>query len=200
MGGSARFCPQCGQPRDSYTRFCTKCGADLTAVLGSAGQDPPLVNPATGPPTPPLGTPMYSSTQGHPPTAPPSPPSKRRRRLNPILAIVGAVVLAAAAVGATLALTGHKLGGSSSTIQPASHSLSGASANYSSFETAYASLKGAVVRITSVGCDGNGYVGSGFVIDAHHIVTAGHVVEGSQSITIIIDIDNQGGFPWFLYR
>jgi hypothetical protein len=124
--------------------------------------------------------------QGHPPTVPPIPPSKRRRRLNPILAIVGAVVLIAAAVGATLALTGHKLGGSSSTIQPASHSLSGASANYSSFETAYASLKGAIVRITSVGCDGNDYVGSGFVIDAHHIVTAGHVVEGSQSITVIV--------------
>jgi S1-C subfamily serine protease len=62
--------------------------------------------------------------------------------------------------------------------------------NYASFENEYASLKNAIVRINSVGCDGNNYVGSGFVIDAHHIVTAGHVVEGSQSITVTI-----GGNP-----
>jgi S1-C subfamily serine protease len=58
--------------------------------------------------------------------------------------------------------------------------------SFQSFAAAYASLKTAVVKITTVGCDGNGYEGSGFVIDAHHIVTAGHVIEGSQSMTVAI--------------
>jgi hypothetical protein len=137
---------------------------------------PPVI-PVTDPPKPPLGTPMTSSTQSHPPTAPPSPTSKPNRRHNTILATVGVVVILAAAVGATIVLTGH---GSSPTAQSGSQSLaSSPPKNYASFEIEYASLKNAIVRINSVGCDGNNYVGSGFVIDAHHIVTAGHVVEGS---------------------
>ena len=61
---------------------------------------------------------------------------------------------------------------------------------FSSFESAYGSLKGAVVKIETVGCDGNEYEGSGFAIDAHDIVTAGHVVEQSQSMTVAV-----GGNP-----
>jgi S1-C subfamily serine protease len=148
---------------------------------------PPVI-PVTDPTSPPVETPMTSSTQSHPPTAPPGPTSNRNRRISPILAIVGAAVLVAAAVGATIVLTGH---GSSPTAQTGSHSLaSSPPKNYASFEIEYASLKNAIVRINSVGCDGNNYVGSGFVIDAHHIVTAGHVVEGSRSITVTI-----GGNP-----
>jgi len=188
MGGSSGFCPQCGEARDSESLFCPKCGADQSARSGGDAQQTPPVIPATDPPSPAVGTPMTSSTQSHPPTAPPGPTSKRNRRLNPILATVGAAVLVVAAVGTTIAVTRH---GSSPTAQSGSHSLaSSPPKNYASFEIEYASLKNAIVRINSVGCDGNNYVGSGFVIDAHHIVTAGHVVEGSRSITVTI-----GGNP-----
>jgi len=36
-------------------------------------------------------------------------------------------------------------------------------------------------------CNGSAYVGTGFAIDAHHIVTAGHVVDGSTTMSVTLD-------------
>jgi S1-C subfamily serine protease len=104
------------------------------------------------------------------------------------------LVIAAAAAFGGVALSRHntkKPANSSSSGQSVSHTRTvSAAKTYASFESEYASLKGAVVKIETVGCDGNQYEGSGFAIDAHHIVTAGHVVEQSQSITVAV-----GGNP-----
>jgi S1-C subfamily serine protease len=55
---------------------------------------------------------------------------------------------------------------------------------YTSFEAEYPATKGAIAKISTIGCDGSAFVGTGFAIDAHHIVTAGHVIEGSKSMTV----------------
>jgi hypothetical protein len=105
-----------------------------------------------------------------------------------VLAIIAAVlVVAGAAVGTTIALTRSSSNPTSVDSAKSTRSPTGLAQSYSSFAAEYAAVKNAVVEIQTVGCDGNSYVGSGFVIDPHHIVTAGHVVEGSQSMTVTVN-------------
>jgi Trypsin-like peptidase domain len=187
-GESAKYCPNCGQPRNFKDRFCSKCGADQTGSTQDPSQQAPTQDLTADPATPPTGTRVLTSNQEEPRTAPSGPVPKRRSRLGTVLLITGAAVLvAAAAVGATVVLTNHKSNNPKSAASAGrSHALF-VSKSYSSFEAEYAALKNSVVKISTVGCDTNNYVGSGFVTDAHDIVTAAHVVEGSQSMTVTVN-------------
>jgi len=95
--------------------------------------------------------------------------------------VVTVVVVAAAATGVTVFLTRSKA------APQAGPGAGTAPANYASFEAEYPATKGAIARINTIGCNGSAYVGTGFAIDAHHIVTAGHVVEGSSTMTVTLD-------------
>jgi len=116
------------------------------------------------------------------PMHPPAPPTARRRRLGRVVAlVVTVVVVAAAATGVTVFLTRSKA------APQAAAGGGAAAASYASFEAEYPATKGAIARIDTIGCNGSAYVGTGFAIDAHHIVTASHVVEGSNTMTVTLD-------------
>jgi hypothetical protein len=110
------------------------------------------------------------------------------------IVIVAAVVLLGGGAGAYFAFGDqqtHPRTPSQSVTKKGGHLASVVHVKkYSSFESEYASVKKAVVKFKTFGCDGNAYEGSGFAIDAHHIVTAGHVIESSESITVLV-----GGVP-----
>jgi len=174
--GSPNFCRQCGDPVDLGDRFCANCGLDQLPGVSS----PPPADPAT----PPQGT----AAVPPPPSPIIQPAPKRSRRAALVALIVGVVVIVAAgAVIGTIELTKRspstKISVTGATRVTSKAIQVGA---YKSFERAYASVKRDVVKITTTGCDGTGYEGSGFVVDAHHIVTAAHVVEGSKSVTVTI--------------
>jgi trypsin-like peptidase len=140
-----------------------------------------------GPTTPPSGVSKVT-----PPTV--MPPRRSGGRAGRVVAIAAAaIIVLAAAVGATVLVTSKKTGspgGNKPAVHPVSQAQPSAK-SYTSFQAEYAALKNSIAEITTVGCDGNNYVGTGFVIDAHHIVTAGHVVEGAQSMTVTVS----GGQP-----
>jgi hypothetical protein len=119
------------------------------------------------------------------------PSPKKPKRVGMILAVLAAVVVVAgAAVGATVLLTGKgtkQVGETSTSSTGGRRTPTVAPSGYQTFESEYAAVKTAVVEITTVGCDGTNYEGTGFIIDSHHIVTAGHVVEGSQSMTTTVN-------------
>lgn len=102
-----------------------------------------------------------------------------RKRVAVVFAVVGVVVVAGVAVALTTVLKGKNPTNSRKAVPTAVSS-------YSSFEAEYGSVKHSIAEIKTSGCDGNDYVGSGFVIDAHHIVTAAHVVEGSQTMSVTV--------------
>ncbi len=97
------------------------------------------------------------------------------------LVVTVIIVVAAAATGVTVFLTRSKA------APQAGPGAGAAPASYASFEAEYPAVKGAIARINTIGCNGSAYVGTGFAIDAHHIVTAGHVVEGSNTMTVTLD-------------
>lgn len=194
-------CPVCGAEGDPAHRFCSRCGTSLPT--------PQAMDP--GAPTTPEGTPSGaavpypvpgdaapstgpsdrgSGEQGANPQIIQEPPKKNRRVGLVIGIVAGVIVVAGAAAGATIALSSggnNHPSGSSSSSSSGSQAAGSRVISYSSFQVEYAAVKGAIVEIKTVGCDGNTYVGSGFVTDAHHIVTAGHVVEGSQSMTVTVN-------------
>ena len=177
-GGASGFCPRCGQARNLSDRYCSRCGAEQTRA--DAEPSPSSGQPIADPVTPPTGAPNETS---------PYSAARRRWGVGRTLAVVGIgmVVLGAAVFGAiTISQpSASKPANSSSKHHSTAHSPSNSpTVSYSSFEATYASLKGAVVKIETMGCDGNEYEGSGFAIDAHNIVTAGHVIEQSQSMTV----------------
>lgn len=204
-----QYCTTCGNAVAAGDRFCSKCGA-TRSVSGSSGADSKgdgspanhAETPPAGVPTSPLGTSnsepsgvntgaasegSSAGTTPQPGGPLPPPPAlahpKPKRRLVLVLAIVGAaVIVAAAGVGVAIALHhthADATGSITSTSSPSRKVVS-----YTSFESEYATLKGAIVKIQTIGCDGNDYVGTGFAISPHSIVTAGHVIEGAQSMTV----------------
>lgn len=97
------------------------------------------------------------------------------------LVVTVIIVVAAAATGVTAFLT-------RSQATPQAGARGGAApASYASFEAEYPATKGAIARINTIGCNGSPSVGTGFAIDAHHIVTAGHVIEGANTMTVTLD-------------
>lgn len=66
-------------------------------------------------------------------------------------------------------------------VRDASPSPTAAPVGYASFAQLFKASSGAIVRLTSTGCDYTG-VGTGFFTDPHHIATVAHVVAGATSI------------------
>lgn len=193
-GPGSIVCATCGAPGNPNGRFCSRCGASMS-VPPAAATPPPNVPDSAGletttSDTPPSGVGLVSqsemqSAQQPAPLVIHSTP-KRQPRIAIVLAVVGAVVIiAAAAIGTTVILSKHTNSNGAAGTASGPAALSGK--GYSTFAAEYAGVKNAVAEIKSVGCDGNNYVGSGFVINSHNIVTAGHVVEGSQSISVTVN-------------
>ena len=187
--GSTKFCTACGAATEPGGRFCPTCGAAITPSTGDPSNEGPVHGEIRSPETPPTGVPrieqVSSGRGGVGPLPPPtiaSRPPKRSKRLGVVVAIVAVVVLGGVAAALTTVLKAK--GPSSST--GTNHPVTATGGSYPSFEAAYGSLKNSIAEIKTSGCDGNNYVGSGFVIDAHHIVTAAHVVEGSQTMTVTV--------------
>lgn len=199
----SRHCGTCRAVIPAGDRFCQTCGAPQL-------HQPSNPTPPLGMSSPPNGSP-YNAPQPSPdaPTgaagqdSTPHAPSHNRSRALALAAAV--VVVAAGAAGGTLVLTrpaasnkAALIGARSSKVNSSTtlnvrsvstttaSSAGPAASRYSSFSSEYSALKGAIARIDTVGCDGSAYVGSGFAVDAHHIVTAAHVVEGSQSMTVTL--------------
>jgi hypothetical protein len=180
--GGVRYCPHCGEAGTFGHRFCSKCGKDQS-------------DPAVESHTPPQGV---TSSSGYRPQAPVATPplgnQRNRNRWRVGIVAFAAVVLLGGGAGAYFAFGNNK--SISHPHSPPGNKSRGQLAyavhakTYSSFESEYASVKDAVVKIKTFGCDGNEYEGSGFAIDAHHIVTAAHVIESSESITVLV-----GGVP-----
>jgi len=178
-GRSTRFCTQCGQVIRFEDRFCPECGSDQSTPSRDPGERSHSVA-TENPSIPPSGSSAEMSTHERP-------SSPKRLGVVVVLVVVLILIAAGSAIG-VIELTGpsstHR--GSSSlhgSGSPPRHS----SKSYISFAAEYAAVKTAIVKITTIGCDGNGYEGSGFVIDAHDIVTAAHVVEGSESMSVTVN-------------
>lgn len=194
--GPAGYCIFCGSPQQAGDRFCRKCGQSRpadeqpsspdvsipSALSGGVPWSPARFDPSAHP-SPENGGHDLSQFGQNPPPYTSSPPTAPRRRGRVVALVVTAVVVAAAATGATVFLTR-----SHTTPQAGAGSRSApAPASYASFEAEYPATKGAIARINTIGCNGSTYVGTGFAIDAHHIVTAGHVVEGSTTMSVTLD-------------
>ena len=195
LDGGNPACSVCGYPIDPAVQFCGQCGTQIPrqtkpdedyATVPSGFATAPIVVPALGDTGP--DTQQVGGTERHDAAPEIAPSPKKPRRVGMIVAVVAAMVFViGAAVGATVLVTRHTSKNAAETPSPQSKAASGGVPGYPSFQAEYAAVKTAVAKITTVGCDGNSYEGSGFVIDAHHIVTAGHVVEGSQSMTTMVN-------------
>ncbi|MEO9224541.1 MAG: trypsin-like peptidase domain-containing protein, partial [Acidimicrobiales bacterium] len=168
MSQSGSYCSNCGVALEPGDHFCKECGH--RAIPDD--KDPTLVQPVA-PEWPPPVTP--------PPGQQPAGPSGRRN-LKVVALVAAAIVVAAAATGITVALTAS--GHAKQKAKDSGHTPT----HYVSFQAEYPATKGAIAKISSVGCDGNTYVGTGFAIDEHDIVTAGHVVQGSKSMTVTLGL------------
>lgn len=194
--GAAAYCIFCGEPHQAGDRFCRKCGHSQPAderPNQPAEASSPAARPGGAPWTPVISGPTPPENGGHylsgsgldqnppPPytSSPPAAPRRHRRRV--VALVVTGVVVAATATGVTVFLT------RSHAATQAGPGAGVAPASYTSFEAEYPATKGAIARISTIGCDGSADVGTGFAIDAHHIVTAAHVVEGSTTMTVTLD-------------
>ncbi len=181
--GQDGHCTSCGETIESTARFCPKCGSEISPPSGaesipssSPGQPgEPDPNPSSEP-EPTAQIPKAGPTDANP-------TSRNRKR---VLALAGALVLVAGAAAALTVVLIKDQGNQPSAVQqgvPAATSTR----NYTSFQALYAVLKGSVARIDTVQCDGTPETGTGFAVDAHHIVTADHVLGQAQSLTVTIN-------------
>jgi len=195
--GPAGYCIFCGTPQQAGDRFCRKCGqsrpadeqpsspADVSipsALPGGVPWSPARFDPSAQPPPENGGHYLSPFDQKNPPPYTSSPPTAPRRRRGRVVALaVTGVVVAAAATGATVFFA------RSHTTPQAAAGGGAAPVSYASFEAEYPATKGAIARINTIGCTGSPSVGTGFAIDAQHIVTAGHVIEGANTMTVTLD-------------
>ena len=137
------------------------------------------------------------SERWSPPDDGPPPPRTRRRRSPPLaVLLVTSALLGGGTTAGVLMATGATRGGTTTTIQRAASSTGGLNAS-----ALYTSTATGVVDITAKSSSSSGSsqapfggapqqsgstaTGTGFVVDANgHIVTAAHVVDGADSVSV----------------
>ena len=168
--GSISRCARCGALLESAGRFCPTCGVDLSRS----------------------------------PAIPASDDVRHRGYVVPALVI--ALVLVIAAGSGLVFLAVRKAdpvaqrsfstavvvarppeapapASQAPAVPPSSPAHETTSAPARSFADLYREAQSGVVRISAVTCDGGG-VGTGFLIDATHVLTAAHVVEGAAALQL----------------
>lgn len=173
-GGPLIYCGRCGGASAAGTPFCSACGAPLPSW--PAAPDP------SGPP-PPFGPPPGPPER---PSAPDQPPSGGRGSPWRVAFLV-LLVLVAAGAGAGGIVWATRTGeGSKAATDTAVGSQQGQQA-YRDFPAMYSSLKGSIARIEILTCDDELGVGTGFAIDAHHILTVAHVVAPAEHLRVTVN-------------
>lgn len=123
------FCGNCGTPSTGPgEKFCGSCGATLPAAaaaaavpVAAAAAMPPT--PPYAPPIPPYAPPPYAPAPGQPAWGMPpgaAPVGPARSSVNPLLLVVGALIIVALVAGGAYALGNSSKGdsGSSGSISP----------------------------------------------------------------------------------
>lgn len=180
------FCPSCGTPADGAL-FCTACGNNLQVHQEPASDEgaqtvtrPVPVRPdARVAARPPVGPPAVAQPAPRPPDPPgwqPAGPPVARRRGVPRPLLIGVALAALAALaGGVMVATRHQ----PSAASPAAAVQEAPATN--GFQPVFAKYRSDVVRLAVQTCSGTG-TGTGFFVDATHVLTAAHVVDGASHI------------------
>jgi S1-C subfamily serine protease len=159
------FCRHCGQSIDLEDRFCPHCGEEQLPTHTDSGRETSESNAV----------------------APDSENARHSKMRTVVLIGLVVIVLGAAAASAAIVLSNRSSNNRNAGSTDNARAPVASIRSYGSFEAEYAGLKNAVVKIETTGCDGNSYEGTGFVIGPHYIVTADHVVDGSTSMTVLLN-------------